>query len=417
MFLTDDPDFAAARQAAQGYNRSTLVLMGDSRLAGFYNDPNTKLMRQGGNFLRYGLALSGQRMRVEKSFAVAGQRSDQYLAAANVTQALACKSHWLVIYGVANDIGTYGGAVDHFTANIKPVADAWTATGRGVILITETGANSYTGNAANMGAVFKYNRQVRDYCRANRGAILFDAAAVVMDPSQPMTVNPAYSGDGLHIGLVAGAYTLGAKFADLIKQIAPPCDGLIYSAGQVIANGGVQLHPNPLWLTTTGGSGSSIMTGIVPAGITSISAPSGSSITGSVTAGAYGNDLQFAITAGAAGVFKIKCDFATEQEIVGETYYANAEFDVAAGASNFQSCGVHLECNRAGTTTQTEDGFVSTANGNLPSGAYSFISETERLTIPSGSRGWFSAWLVFYFSAAGSATVKVRRFGVWRQQG
>ncbi|ABS68404.1 hypothetical protein Xaut_3174 [Xanthobacter versatilis] len=416
MFLTDDPDFAAARQAAQGYNRSTLVLMGDSRLAGFFNDPSTKLMRQGANFLRCGLALSGQRMRVEKSFAVSGQRSDQYLAAANVTQALACKSHWLVLYGVANDIGQLSNTVDHFTVNIKPVADAWTATGRGVILITETGGNSFTTPEAR-GAVFRYNRQVRDYCRANRGAILFDAAAVVMDPSQPMTLNPAYSGDGLHIGLTAGAYVLGKAFADLIKQIAPPCDGLVYSAGQVFANGGMQLFSNPLWLTTTGGTGSGIMTGTVPAGITGISAPASSSIVGSVAAGAYGNDLQLALTAGAAGVFKVKCDFVSELEIVGETYYANAELDVASGATNFQSCGVHLECNRAGATTTTEDGFVGTSAGNLPSGAYSFVCETERLTIPTGSRGWLSAWLVFYFSAAGSATVKARRFGVWRQQG
>lgn len=404
----------AGRQFA-GFNRSTLVLAGDSRLAGFFNDPSGKLLRQGGNFLRYGLALSGQRARVEKSFAVSGLRSDQYLSEQNVRDILACKSHWLVIYGVANDIGQLSNTVDHFTVNIKPVADAWTATGRGVILITETGSNAFTTPEAR-GAAFKYNQQLRDYCRANRGAILFDAAAIVMDPSQPMTVNPAYSGDGLHVGLVAGAYALGKPFADLLAQIVPPFSPLVSSTGQVFANGGVQLHPNPLFLTTTGGTGSGVMTGTVPAGITGISAPAGSSIVGSVAAGAYGNDLQLALTAGAAGVFKVKCDFVAEQEIVGEAYYANAELVVASGATNFQSCGVHLEANRGGVTIQTEDGFVTAAQGNLPSGDYTFVSETERITIASGARGWLSAWLVFYFSAAGSATVKARRWGVWRQQ-
>ncbi|MDI4664727.1 SGNH/GDSL hydrolase family protein [Xanthobacter autotrophicus] len=411
-------------QHLKGYNRNSMVLMGDSRLAGFFTDPSTKLRRSGANFLAMALRLSGQRMRVERSFAVSGQRSDQYLTPENVVQALACNSYWLVIYGVANDIGTYGDAVDHFTANIKPVADAWTATGRGVILITETGANTYASSAANMGAVFRYNRQVRDYCRANRGAILFDAAAVVMDPSQPMALNPAHSGDGLHIGLMAGAHALGSKFADLIKQIAPPCDGLVYSAGQVFANGGAQLHPNPLWLTTTGGSGYSgggtsgtqYMTGTVPLGISKVTAPAGSSIVGSVVAGPYGNDLQLAITAGAAGEVRIVYDFPAEQEIVGETYYANCEYDVAAGATSFQIAGAYLEANRAGVTTVTQDGITDPSSVALPSGNYTFVSETEGLTIASGARGWFSFRFVTYFSAAGSATLNLRRFGVWHRQ-
>lgn len=417
--LAGDVDTAVAScalLAPMGFNLNTMVLAGDSRFAGFYNDPSTKLMRQGGNFLRYGLALSGQRMRVEKSFAGSGQRSDQYLSAANMAAILACKSNWLLIPGIVNDIGLNGNSIDYWSVTVKPAIEQWIATGRSVILFTETGSNTYT-TAAQKGAVFKYNQQVRDYCRANKNAILFDVAAIVMQPGADMTINPAYSGDGLHIGLVAGAYAVGSRFADLIKQLVPPCDTLSYSVGQVIANGGVQIFSNPLWANTAGGTGSGIMTGVIPAGITGISAPAGSSIVGSVAAGAYGNDLQFALTAGTAGVFKIKCDFITEQEIVGETYFANGEFDVAAGASNFQSCGVHLECNRAGLTTQTEDGFVSTANGNLPSGAYTFVSETERIVIPSGARGWLSAWLVFYFSAAGSATIKNRRFGVWKMQG
>ncbi|MFG1383255.1 SGNH/GDSL hydrolase family protein [Xanthobacter versatilis] len=266
------------------YNPGTMVLAGDSRFAQFFNDPSAKLRRFAGNFITQALRMSGQRMRVEKSFAVSGQRSDQYLSAQNVADILACKSQWLMIYGVANDIGQLSNTVDHFTVNIKPVADAWTATGRSVILITETGNNAYT-TAEARGAVFKYNRQVRDYCRVNRGAILFDAAAIVMDPSQPMTLNPAYSGDGLHINLVAGGYALGKAFAALIKQLAPPCDGLVYSGGQVFANGGMQLFSNPLWLTTNGGTGSGVMTGTVPAGITGVSAPAGSSIVGSVSAG------------------------------------------------------------------------------------------------------------------------------------
>lgn len=411
MLLTEDPDFVAARQAAQGYNRSTLVLMGDSRLAGAFNDPSAKLLRHGASFITHGFKLSGQRMKVEKSFAVSGQRSDQYLAEANVIAALACKSYWLMVYGILNDIAQLGGATDYWNVTVRPVVERWLATGRAVILLTETGSGGLT-TAAQKGAVFKYNRQIRDYARANRNVILFDVAAIVMQPGAEMTINPAYSGDATHINLAAGAYAVGTKFADLIKQIAPPCEGLVYSTGQVFANGGVQLFANPLF-TTTDTAAVGIMTGTKPTGITAATGPAGSSIVSSVAAGAYGNDWQLAITAGAGGLVKVISDFSSI-EIVGESYFANCEFDISAGHSNFQSAAVHLECARGGVTTPTEDGFMTTANGNLPAGAYTLVSETEYITVPSGTRNWFSAGLYFYFSAAGTATVKVRRLGVWR---
>ncbi|ABS69699.1 hypothetical protein Xaut_4478 [Xanthobacter versatilis] len=409
-------------KASKHYNLNSAVFLGDSRLAGFHFDPAGKMRKSGANFIAMALRLAGQRMRCEINLAFSGYRSDQYLSADRVSAALASNSHWLVLYGVANDIGQLSDTVDHFTVNIKPVADAWTATGRGVILITETGANNYA-TAAQRGAVFRYNRQVRDYCLANRNAVLFDAAAIVMDPSQPMTVNPAYSADGLHIGLMAGAYTLGSKFADLIKQIAPPCDGLVYSAGQTWANGGTQIFDNPLFLTTTGGSGYSsggtsgtqFMTGTVPLGITKVTAPAGSSIVGSVVAGAYGNDLQLAITAGAAGDVAFIMDFANARAILGERYYANCEWDLVAGHNNFQSAGAYLEANRDNGTTVTQDGIVGASALSMPAGAGTFVSETERLLISAGSGGWFGARFIASFAGAGSATIKLRRFGVWRQ--
>lgn len=415
---------AGSLTAAQGYNLNSMVLMGDSRLAGFHYDPAGKLRKSGANFIAMGLRLSGQRMRCELDLAFSGYRSDQYLSADRVSAALASNSHWLVIYGIANDASQLSDTVDHFMVNIKPVADVWTATGRGVILITETGANNYT-TAAQRGAVFRYNRQVRDYCLAKRSAVLFDAAAIVMDPSAVMTVNPAYSADGLHIGLMTGAYTLGSKFADLIKQIAPPCDGLVYSAGQVWVNGATQIFDNPLFLTTTGGSGYSsggtsgtqFMTGTVPLGITKVTAPAGSSVVGSVVAGAYGNDLQLAITAGAAGDVNFVMDLANARAILGRTYYANCEWDLVAGHSNFQFAGAYLEANRNSGTKITQDGIVAASSLNMPAGAHTFVSETERLPITAGSGGWFGARFIASFSAAGSATVKLRRFAVWGQQG
>lgn len=413
------PDFTArglaalARQAAQGYNRSTLVLLGDSRLAQLHVDSAGSRMRKfGGNFLTQAMRLTGQRVKVEKSFATSGQRSDQYLSEANVTAALACKSHWLVIYGVLNDIAQLGDN-DYFTANIRPVVERWTATGRQVILPTETGANSLTG--AQRGAVFKYNRQIRDYARQNRGVIIFDVASIVMQPTSTMTITAAYTTDGTHIDTVAGGYAVGAKFADLVKQLAPPCDGLVYAAGQTFANGGVQLFDNPVF-TGTDSTAVGILSGTKPTGVTSATGPAGSSITSSIAAGPYGNDWQLAITAGAGGTVTVSVPPTSSSYWVrGNTYFGNIAADVVAGHSNFQGICLHQETNNGTSTFNTDDGYLTGAAGNLPAGAYSDLTlETEWLPIGAGTGGWYTNQFLFYFTAAGSATVKLRRLGINR---
>lgn len=403
------------------FDRNSITLLGDSRLAQMYAD-TPRLVRNSFNPLAQALALSGQRMRIGASFAVSGLRSDQYLAAANVSAALASNSYWLMVYGVVNDIGQNGNATDYWSVNIKPVVQAWIGTGREVILMTETGQNAFSGSSANMGAVIKYNRQIRDFCKTTPGARLFDIAALVMQPGTAMTFNANASGDGTHVNLIAGANIAGQALANLFSSIASPCDGLPYSVDQVVANGGVQWHPNPLWLTTSGGSTGftgGTVTGTVPAGITAFGGVAGSSVAVSTAARAdgYGNDLVLNITAAGAGVVKAQMDLsAVATENPGDVFYVNAALSVAAGASNFQWAGMHLQSNRAGTTTFVEDGFTASGNGSLPSGAYSWTSETERLTIASGTRGWLTAYIMCYFSAAGSATVKVGRCGVWRVQ-
>jgi hypothetical protein len=342
-----------------------------------------------------------------------------------------------LLYGVVNDI-SFDPTNTHWTTVIKPFLLDWLATGRKVILPTETGANGFASSGASyMGAVHRYNQQIRDFARTTPGVYLFDAEALMMLHTSNMTINSAYSGDGTHINLMQGAYVLGRAFADLMSTLIPPCDNLVSTPDQVYANGGVQWFSNPLWLTTTGGTGARL-SGSIPAGITGCGAraidasATEVSVTtinavGSIVAGNYGNDYQLDITAGEAGWLNMQFDISVASEQPGDVFYANCEFDLASGHSNFAWAGLYLDSQRGGVTQTSDDafygydttlaspGFRKGVNGKLAAGAYSWVSQLSDITIASGSRNFLTMYARFYFQDAGSATIKMRRLGLWRR--
>lgn len=405
---------STALVAAQDYNRNSMVLMGDSRLAQYKVDvAGTAKRRSGANFITWAQRLTGQRLTIEKMLAASGLRSDQYLAEALVQQALACKSYWLMIPGILNDIAQNGDN-DYWTTIIKPVVERWTATGRQVILHTETGAASLT-TATQRGAIFKYNRQIRAYARQNRGVIIFDAAEVAMNPANSCTPRSGYSTDGTHIDTCVGGYNLGVRFAALVSQIIPPWNSLPKCIGEIYTNGGVYLFDNPVF-TTTDSTAVGIMTGTKPTGVTSAIGPAGSSITSSIAAGAYGNDWTLAITAGGAGTVTVSIPPTSASYWADGSIISSAiQADIASGHSNFQGICLHQEANNGTTTTNCDDGYVASGMGNLQAGAYpGLVLETDLFTIPAGAKasGWYFHQLQFPFTAAGSATVTFRRLGL-----
>lgn len=393
---------------------NSIVVLGDSRPSQQFVDASTKLRKPAYNPLTIASQKLGQRIRWY-NLAVSGLRSDQYLAASYFNAALATNAHWLMIWGIVNDVSQNGNAVDYWTAYVKPAALAWIAQGRRVILITEPGSNSLSGSAANVGAVAKYNRQIRQFCLEQPGAVLIDVAATVMDPTATMTFKTSASGDGTHINLVAGAFLAGQEIANVLGALIPPYSGLVTTPGEIFANGGVQFFPNPTFQTTSGGTGGTGVTGTVPSGITSIILPASWTCTISTGAGSYGNDVTLAISAAASGIAKIQMDLSSV-ESAGDVMYANCEVDVSAGASRLQSASLMLESNRASVSQTGEDGYCAVGNGQWPSTAQTVTLQTPDMTIAAGARGWLTAYLNAYFDAAGSATIKLRRMGVWRKQ-
>lgn len=358
--------------------------------------------------------------------AVSGLRSDQYTASIYTAPVYASNACWLVIYGALNDISqnypAAGTSAATAYANIKAVADTWTGMGRRVILPTETGATSLSGNSTQVGQVTKFNRLVRQYCTENPNCVSFDVAGTLMDPTSTMAFRTNVSGDGIHPNLVGGVLAAGRGFSQLMSSLVPAYNGLVTTAGEVYANGGVQWFPNPTFQTTTGGTcvttANLTVSGSQPLGITACSSDvSGSTLTSSIAAGVYGNDWVLDMTTAGAGKVHIQFDLTSiATESAGDVFTTNAEYDVAAGASKFQGCTVQFTSNRNGVTSYSESNFEASVNSFLDATAKTFQIYTPPLTIQTGTRNWLTGYLDCNFSAAGSATVNIRRFGVWRRQ-
>lgn len=411
---------AAALKRASAYCIHSIATLGDSRLAQAYTSHTLGVTtRTASNFITQGLALMGQRLNIVSPNAVSGLRSDQYMAADKVAAAFASNAYWLLTGGVVNDIAATGNATDYFTTYIKPVCDAWIASGRAVILMTETGATNMAASAANMGAVYAYNRKVRQYCAETANAVLFDVQSVVCDPTQVMAFKTNYSGDGTHVSLLPGAYALGQAFANLMTPLVPPLSRLVETVGETPARGGVQWVSDPLFQTTTGGNTTTGVSGTVPAVVTGWTLATGHTVAVSTAAGPVGNDLVLNWSTTQAGTSLLALNITGGGTPVGGSIFdASAIEVVAAGSSNYQGMNIHLENNRATSGTRYVESFFTGGSANLalPNTAITYQHQTDPLVMDTTANSWFLVYLKFLFAGAGSATVNIRQAGVFLRQ-
>jgi len=395
----------------QNFSNNLAVALGDSRLAQQYV---TTGKANAHNMLTQMQMQCGQRLRVVSNLAQSGKRSNEYLSASNVNAAFATKAMWLIVYGVVNDIAQTAGNPDYWTTYIKPVVQRWIAQGRKVILITETGSNSLGSSGSTyIWPVHRYNMQIKQFCKNEPNALLFDAASLVMTRTTGMQISPTYSSDGLHINLMAGGVLLGQNFATLIQNAGiTPVNKLVYEPSAVYNNGAIQWFSNPLFLNTAAGAG--FISGTVPTGLTGmVAGTTGATATSTVTTGQVGNDWNLAITTTGSGVIRLLFEI-SNVENSGDKFFANARFRVASGSSGFQWASTYIESNRSSYTKLVEDGYTTTSNGTLPSGTYDWVSETDLITINSGARGWMTMYINVYFASAGSVTLTISQLGLWR---
>lgn len=420
-------------------NDAAFAFVGDSRLAQMFSDPTSRRTKNSRMWWNVANTLLRQRMVIEYNGAVSGLRSDEYIGA--MSGALATGAGWVVIWGVVNDI-SYGvtaaqswfgwssgagpaGASDTHVG-IRAAALKALNAGRRVILPTDPGSTSFAGDVAKTAEIVKYNRFVREFAAAYPGVVLFDVASLVWNrTATTLTWKSGYSAEAsnaqTHLGQLGG-YRVGTAFAQLISPLVPAVDRISHSAIEVASVGDVVVTPNPLFLTTTGGSVNGTVTGNPPLAwnLTTNGPGTSATITVQASANGNGNEVVIACTFGggaAAGhsvVFQSRGAAAGGVAVpaAGEVFEAGGQGEIAASGSD-KLIGVYseLKCDAGGFERQARDMYCDASVGVGPTLTAALVQDmmTPPLEVVSGAAATF---VVLGFkvipNAAGTATITIR---------
>lgn len=276
-----------------------IASLGDSR-----EDPAilSGLQKGGGSQLNWACALAHQRYRVVLDQGQSGKRTDEYLSDAAIAAIIASNVGTVHIMGAMNNIGqdypspTTSGAVA--AADVMTACAKFRAAGINVVLEAETGQNGMT--AARYGQCLDYTNRLRDYQLRTPGIYWHDARPVVHNMAATSLANLFKTGmeyDGTHLSQ-RGAYYWGKSLKAVLDSFIPASTSpTVNSAFELPANGRFQLLDNPLFLTTSGGSTSTGVTGTLPGSCTVNKTGAGTSV--AVTSAAQSIDMS--ITFGAQG--------------------------------------------------------------------------------------------------------------------
>lgn len=449
LYGQSTPEALAAVQAAFGirpFIPAMLDIIGDSR-AFDATTANFSLSRQigltGSNFLNWGNALSGQRVRVGTNFGIFGMRTDEYLAT-NLTAMISSPAKIALIgYPCVNNlVPNAGGATStfpytHTNGQTVALADAGrvafedvrdaalrlVAVGKTVIVTCEPGATNL--DAARVQQLHDFNARLITWARATPGVFCWSANSVLWNSTGSSTqivmkTDILKPGDPTHHGIFGG-YTAGKVFANIIRGLIPPNDIGIASINDAYGQNPRQLIRNPLFANTTGGtrSGGIGGTGNVPAGW-DISGSSGvtANFTSAANIDGIGNDITVAISKSTAGFevvnFNSVAPSNADWSLTDQIEHA-FEIDKAAGSSNAHVYG-NLQINApGGQTGDTADWWSLWGNasfGTGPAEAYSVKHRSQRAGANPGaaSKGYLSPQVQIALLGAGSSiTFTIRR--------
>lgn len=406
--------------------------IGDSRIARMYLDPTSNVSMTSYHFLHQANMQLGQRLNFVYCGGIAGNRSDQYIAATspdpnysgqnNVNAFLSTGAKYFIIHGVVNDI-TQG-----FTASqawlgyngnafgIKGLLDQIIAIGGRPILITDPGAVAFT--SAQIVETLHYNELLLEYAEQHPQAILFDLAGLMWAPASGTIVfKTNYSTDGVH-PLTLAEFNTGLNFAAQMQSLLPALAYLEDAQTQRAAVGPVDQLNNPEFTPTTGGTSGTGITGNTPSAWSSL-------CTGATTA-----TISSGVGADGHGFVNFVCTFGAADEQVrlyqvtsntpvlpGVLFQSSAQADIAAGSVNL--AGVYLSdsisYNSGGSFMTGNDGFTTNATGGTgPTVAYQQTYKLRPIALPAAQTVTSKTWtLTIKASGAGSANVTFRRPRNW----
>lgn len=417
--------------------------IGDSRVEALYLDGGQR-NRNARSPLNVANSLLGHRLVIGDGWGKSGDRTDQFFA--RLPAAIASGAGTLYVQGGVNNLGqtatgfTYTHAktgeivtIDTVAAvtfrDLREIAEAARAAGMIVVIENEIGGNGLT-TAEKIAALMSLRQLIAEYGDRTPGVFVHDSFASVMQPGTTTpTFKTLHAYDGTHEN-ARGAYWHAKSLARLLGAIVPAGRSVL-SRGMldVPANGRRQLLANHLFLTTTGGTAVTGITGNVPASFATSLTNATATLSTAANADGIGNGLQMAVDFSAAGMARLSqalngtgagayhatvsagdvLEAVAEVEIVGNpTVLAGVSLELAAFSGTGGALTLSTDQVMPGAPTANDVGINEPAVLTL---------RTRAVVVPAavGAFPYVTATIRVATTAAGSATVIVRQLAVRRR--
>lgn len=467
-----DSQVAAVASGAMSVGRNRCVLFGDS-ITTYNNATasNAYCNQSRGHMTWANILLGRRRLDVVANLGVGGDTTTQMLA--RIGDVLAVDAEWVVVLGGINDIaGTFTSAPT-VTANLEAIYDQLRAGGRRVVALSVLPVTAAHPSFSRklISRIRAVNSWISTYCRTNAGMVYVDAMGAVVDPaSSDFVPRTGYYPDVTHPGTPA-AYAIGKAIKEAITNYIAPLDegpssvGDSYLAARTtltsltgdgttatatLAAHGL-LAGDPFTLegaTPTGYNGSwTVLTAPTTSTLTFACTASGAAtgtllisnndqildnpLFGTPSAGlasswtitesstvttpttsartdGKGNWQQLSVTASAASAFvTLQGGDHITRVFSGDTIVFEAEIECDAAPVNLEGVQFELNCIIGGQVVTAIANYRLTGSA-APTEAWSGVLRTEPLLI-TGAVTRCRPKVVAYFSAAGSAVVRVSR--------
>jgi lysophospholipase L1-like esterase len=424
-----------------GYKHSSLVAtLGDSRLARVYYSLSNNFGFSGYTSFTWANARTGHRLKVIYNGGVSGDCSDQMLA--RVAPAIASGAGTLVVRIGVNDVNNSGvgyttrntvgpnQGVAVTTSNVALICFQniqWAVQqflqngGQKVILFLESGAEVFgTGQIA---ATIDLNQRIREFAEVTRGVLLHDAWTLMHNPAastaSTLRFKTGYAaeatGSGTHESNL-GAYMGGKVLANLITANYAELPFLPSDVNEITSITLNNLLLNPLFMTTSGGtgSGSNGVTGTIPGSWTVDRFGGGGTQTVAVSTGAPadgspGNECVLACTFAAAGdTIRLRQDPLPANWAIGDIVEGVACVVIDAGATSLAGIQMDLQLND-GTTTNSITDLKPLDNNPIGfDGCTLYLKTPPFLVTAKGAGAFMTMRLYAIGSGAGTATIRWR---------
>ena len=422
---------AVGRLAALG--AQTVCITGDSITEQFgYTDTVARQMDI--SYAAWANALMGGRFTFLNNAGVGSTRSDTMLANLD-SKVIAYAPDWCWMLIGANDAnattGTSTDIIAAFKANVAAALDKCRKAGIRVMIgtILPTLSTNANWSAERVYRVHTMNAWIRALPLAYPGVVVADFAAAMVDPTsatgQPKS-GYLQADDGIHPGH-KGAYFMGLAVKETLEGITPKAPRLVSSVTDTYGynSAGVQIMPNCLFTTATGGTNSTsgTVTGDIPGSMNlSKTGTWGSSYAVSGTAAradGMGNDWVLTVTNTGANEDNLSMNTGNLNTLVavGDKVFATASVSLS-GLAQWKGCGMFLDAggtNRSSTLERSPGDDASAAVGTFHQGdTTDLVLVTGVLTIPAGFTGLNLRLRPRWVAAGGTGVVKWGRVGIWK---